>query len=167
MSVNIITNALVIYVLIKTRQISNVTCKLVFLLSVTDLLISGVAQLLYTLELYFSSCSINTAGVFTLVFLAHLSGHRIAIIGIDRYIRIKYYSKFKAIQTTRVVLVLFYIECVLTLFQTLMMLINLSLNTDQVTAPVYIAMDSIMLATMILLELQTIRASNTLYNEST
>ena len=68
---------------------------------------------------------------------------------------------------TRVVLVLFYIECVLTLFQTLMMLINLSLNTDQVTAPVYIAMDSIMLATMILLELQTIRASNTLYNEST
>ena len=97
MSVNIITNALVIYVLIKTRQISNVTCKLVFLLSVTDLLISGVAQLLYTLELYFSSCSINTAGVFALVFLAHLSGHRIAIIGIDRYIRIKYYSKFKAI----------------------------------------------------------------------
>ena len=96
MSVNII-NALVIYVLIKTRQISNVTCKLVFLLSVTDLLISGVAQLLYTLELYFSSCSINTAGVFALVFLAHLSGHRIAIIGIDRYIRIKYYSKFKAI----------------------------------------------------------------------
>ena len=62
---------------------------------------------------------------------------------------------------------MFYIECVLTLFQTLMMLINLSLNTDQVTAPVYIAMDSIMLATMILLELQTIRASNTLYNEST
>ena len=61
---------------------------------------------------------------------------------------------------------MFYIECVLTLFQTLMMLINLSLNTDQVTAPVYIAMDSIMLATMILLQLQTIRASNTLYNES-
>ena len=61
---------------------------------------------------------------------------------------------------------MFYIECVLTLFQTLMMLINLSLNTDQVTAPVYIAMDSIMLGTMILLQLQTIRASNTLYNES-
>ena len=47
MLVNVITNVLVIYVLIKTRQISNVTCKLVFLLSATDLLISGVAQPLY------------------------------------------------------------------------------------------------------------------------
>ena len=151
MLVNVITNVLVIYILIKTRQISNVTCKLVFLLSVTDLLISGVAQPLYILELYFSSCSIVTASVFASVFLAHLSGYTIAIIGIDRYIRIKYYSKFKAIWTTRVVLVLFYIECLLALFQALMMTIDLSLKKEQVIAPVYSSVDSIVLATMILL----------------
>ena len=167
MLVNVIANGLVIYVLIKTRQISNVTCKLVFLLSMTDLLISGVAQPLYTLELYFSSCSVNTASVFASVFLAHLSGYTIAIIGIDRYIRIKYYSKFKAIWTTRVVLVLFYIECLLALFQALMMTIDLSLKKEKVIAPVYSSVDSIVLATMILLQLQTIRISNALYNGST
>ena len=167
MLVNVIANGLVIYVLIKTRQISNVTCKLVFLLSMTDLLISGVAQPLYTLELYFSSCSVNIASVFASVFLAHLSGYTIAIIGIDRYIRIKYYSKFKTIWTTRVVLVLFYVECILALFQALIMTIDSSLNKEQVIAPVYISMDSIVLATIILLQLQTIRTSNALYNEST
>ena len=100
-------------------------------------------------------------------FLAHLSGYTIAIIGIDRYIRIKYYSKFKTIWTTRVVLVLFYVECILALFQALIMTIDLSLNKKQVIAPVYISMDSIVLATIILLQLQTIRTSNALYNEST
>ena len=167
MSVNIITNALVIYVLIKTGQISNVTCKLFLVLSVTDLLISGVAQPLYTIELYNSSCSIVTASVFASVFLTHLSGYTIAIIGIDRYIRIKYYSKFKAIWTTRVVLVLFFIQCVLAFFQAFAMSIDLSLKKEQVIAPVYISMDSVVLATMILLQLQTIRTSNALYNEST
>ena len=167
MLVNVIANGLVIYVLIKTRQISNVTCKLVFLLSMTDLLISGVAQPLYTLELYFSSYSVNTASVFASVFLAHLSGYTIAIIGTDRYIRIKYYSKFKTIWTTRVVLVLFYVECILALFQALIMTIDLSLNKEQVIAPVHVSMDSIVLATIILLQLQTIRTSNALYNEST
>ena len=101
------------------------------------------------------------------MFLTHLSGYTIAIIGIDRYIRIKYYSKFKAIWTTRVVLVLFYIECLLALFQALMMTIDLSLKKEQVIAPVYSSVDSIVLATMILLQLQTIRISNALYNGST
>ena len=37
--VNVITNVFVIYILIKTKQISNVTCKLILVLSVSDMLL--------------------------------------------------------------------------------------------------------------------------------
>ena len=38
--VNVNTNVFVIYILIKTKQISNVTCKLILVLSVSDMLLS-------------------------------------------------------------------------------------------------------------------------------
>ena len=38
MTVNVIANASAIYILIKTRQISHITCKLIFMLSASDLL---------------------------------------------------------------------------------------------------------------------------------
>ena len=105
-SVNVITNALVIYILIKTKQISNATCKLILVLSVSDTLLGIVAQPLFTIEFYNANCLVATTCLFVSVFLTHVSGYTIAIIGIDRYIRIKYFVNFKAIWTTRVVLTL-------------------------------------------------------------
>ena len=57
----------------------------------SDILIGVVAQLLYTLETYDANCLFATLFLFVSVFLTHVSGYLIAIIGIDRYIRVKYF----------------------------------------------------------------------------
>ena len=49
---NIIANGLVIYILIKTKQVSNITCKLIFMLSISDLMIGVFAQNLCTIHFY-------------------------------------------------------------------------------------------------------------------
>ena len=54
------------------------------------------------------SCDANflfaTSFLFVSVFLNHVSGYTIAIIGIDQCVRIEYFMNFKVIWTTRVVL---------------------------------------------------------------
>ena len=47
MIANIIANALVMYVLIKTKQILQITCKLIFMLSISDLLLGVFSQNLF------------------------------------------------------------------------------------------------------------------------
>ena len=44
---NVIGNTLVIYVLIKTKHLSNVACKLIFMLSVSDLMVGAFGQNLF------------------------------------------------------------------------------------------------------------------------
>ena len=165
--VNVITNAFVIYVLIKTKQISNVTCKLILVLSMSDMLVGVLAQPLFMIEFYDTNCLIVTACLFVSVFLTHVSGYTIAIIGIDRYIRIKYFVNFKAIWTTRVVLTLSCMGCVFALIQALMITIGLLLKKGEVAKRIYIAIDSTIIASIILLQIQTIKTSNSVHNEST
>lgn len=52
MSSNVIANAVVIYILIKTGQISNITSKLIFMLSASDLLQGFISQNLLTATFY-------------------------------------------------------------------------------------------------------------------
>ena len=166
-SVNVITNALVIYILIKTKQISNATCKLILVLSVSDTLLGIVAQPLFTIEFYKANCLVATTCLFVSVFLTHVSGYTIAIIGIDRYIRIKYFVNFKAIWTTRVVLTLSCIGCIFALIQALVITTGFLLRKEEIAKRIYIAIDSTIIALVILLQLQTIKTSKALHNEST
>ena len=165
--VNVITNGFAIYILIKTKQISNVTCKLILVLSVSDMLVGVVAQPLFTIDVYDTNCLVATACLFVTAFLTHVSGYTIAIIGIDRYIRIKYFVNFKAIWTTRVVLTLSCIGCFFALIQALMITIGLLLKKGEVAKRIFIAIDSTIIASIILLQLQTIKTSNAVHNEST
>ena len=121
---NIITNALVMYILIKTEQISNVTCKLIFMLSTSDLLIAIFVQNLLTALLYVINCSLLLVQIFFSVFLTHLSMYTIAIIGVDRYVRVKYYVNFKTIWTKKVVFTLIFTGCFPALFQAVMVAIG-------------------------------------------
>ena len=94
-------------------------------------------------------------------------GYTIAIIGIDRYIRIKCFVNFKAIWTTWVVLTLSSIGCIFVLIQALVMTTGLLLRKEEVSKRIYIAIDSTIIALVILLQLQTIKTSKALHNEST
>ena len=55
---NITANTLVIYVLIKTRQILQITCKLIFMLSTSDLLLGVFCQNLLFVMLFSRNCAL-------------------------------------------------------------------------------------------------------------
>ena len=90
----------------------------------------------------------------------------IAIIGIDRYIRIKHYANFKALWTTRVVLTLILIEVFLSLLQAIMILIGLSSGIEYITVLVYFAIDGVIISEIIVLQILTIQTSNAIFHKS-
>ena len=167
MTASVIANALVINVLIKAEQIYNITCKLIFLLSVLNLL-QGIfiGNLLMTF-FYETKWSVTVSFLFLSVFFMHLSGYAIAIIGIYLYLRIKYYVKFKSIWTTKIVLTLICAGYILAFVQAAIIIGGLVLKQEQYITPVCVATDGIVRGTIVFLQIQTIQVSNAVYNVST
>ena len=167
MTGNVMANVLVVYIVIKTGQISQITCRLVLMLSASNLLLALFCQSLLNALFYVTHCSVVEAYAFFSVFLLHTSGYTIAIIGVDRYLRIRYYAIINTIWTTKKVLKLTLILFFLALFQATMITAGLLLGKKQFVMPFYITVDVIVMGTIILLQVLTIRTSNALYNEST
>lgn len=80
---NVLANALVIFILIKTKQLSNVACKLIFMLSISDFLIGILSQNIFFGVFYGTSCFIKIFFRIVTIFLTHWSGYIIAVLGID------------------------------------------------------------------------------------
>ena len=164
---NIVANGSVIYILIKTKQVSNITCKLIFMLSISDLLIGVFAQNLCTIHFYEKNCFVKLASISISTFLSHMSAYVIAILGIDRYLRIRYFTNFKTLWKTRVVFRLICFASLLAAFQAVIVTISWLLKIEQTTMFVYVAMDATIVGTTIFLQIRTIQRSNTVHNEST
>ena len=167
MPANIIANILVMYVLIKTKQISNTTCKLIFMLSLSDLLQGIFSQNLFTALSYEKNCLLMEIVLFVNAFLMHLSGYMIAIIGVDHYLRIKYYVKFRTIWSTKIVLIFIFSGSFLAFFQAVMITVGLVLELDRFVVPIYVTMDVAVLGMIIILQVKTIRTSRDVQNMST
>ena len=164
---NIVANGSVIYILIKTKQVSNITCKLIFMLSISDLLIGVFAQNLCTIHFYEKNCFVKLASISISTFLSHMSAYVIAILGIDRYLRIRYFTNFKTLWKTRVVFRLICFASLLAAFQAVIVTISWLLKIEQTAMFVCVAMDATIVGTTILLQIRTIQRSNTVHNEST
>ena len=65
---NIFANALVIYILIKTKQILQIACKLIFMLSASDSLLDLFCQNLLFAMFYATKCTIIEAYSFLVTF---------------------------------------------------------------------------------------------------
>ena len=163
---NIIANTLIIFVLIKTKQIANNTCKLFFVLSVSDLMVRLFVQNSHTPIWHEKNCLLMDIHVFIAVFLVHLSMYTIAIMGIDRYLRIKHYANFKAIWTKRVVLTFISGEIFLAFLQAIMTLIGLITEKEYIVVPAYYAIDGSIISGVVFLQILTMRTSNAVCNES-
>ena len=100
-------------------------------------------------------------------FLAHLSSYTIAIIGIDRYVRIKYYINFRTIWTTKVVRSIICVGCLLALFQAITLRVALTFQKAVAIMPVNVVMDGFIVGIIILLQILTIRRSRAVQREST
>ena len=167
MAASIFANALVIYILIKEKQISQITYKLIFILSVSDMLIGILPQSLITALFFGAPCSFDEAFIFAGTFLSHTSNYTIAVLGVDRYFRIKHYATFRAMWTTKVVSKLMCTVFFLALIQAAMITTGTALGKEYVATSFYIVVDGVVIVTVTFLQIKTIQTSNTLKNQST
>ena len=166
MAGNVITNMLVICILIKTRQVRENIFKIILMLSVSDLMMGLLVQNLNTALLYERNCILMDTYAFVATFIIHLSMYTIAIIGIDRFIRIKHFVNFKTLWTARVLLTLIFIEVFLSLLQAIMVLVGILSGIEYITIPVYFGIDGVIISGIIYLQILTMRTSSTVFNES-
>ena len=109
---------------------------------------------LYTAAFYEKSCFLVKILVFVTAFLMHLSGYMIAIIGVDRYCRIKYYVKFKNLWSAKIVLIFICSGSLLAFFQVVMITVGLVLELDRFVVPVYFTMDLVVVGVTIILQVK-------------
>ena len=105
--------------------------------------------------------------MFVMIYFFHLSIYTVAVIGIDRYLRIKHYASFKALWTKRIALTFVSIGSFLTLFQSLLTTTGLLFGKHYIVVPVYFTIDGLILIAVMFLQILTIRTSNAVISEST
>ena len=94
---NIILNSMVIYLLVKTQHLSNYSNKFAMLLSSSDLVTALTTQTLQISILYLPldpSCSVSLLTQFFSTTFTRISAYTIGLIGLDRYVRIRYIMNF-------------------------------------------------------------------------
>ena len=161
---NVVLNTLVIYILTKTNQLSNITCKVILTLSMSDLVTGAVAQILFLAVLYSPSCSINLVTRTISTFSTNFSGYTTAILGVDRFVRIKYFTKVKTILTSRFTLIS--MAFLAALFNAVGVPMGLLLMKENIFVSVALALAVIVVTSVTLLQVLVIRTSNAVSNES-
>ena len=164
---NILANALVIYILIKTKQASQVIYIMIFILRASDMLIGILAQSSLASIVFWAPCSVDEVFVFVFTFLSHMSNYTIAVLGVDRYFRIKHYATFRAKWTTKLLSKLMCIVFSLALNQAVTRAMGLIFGREHIALSLYILIDSIVICTVIFLQIKTIKTSSVLQNQST
>ena len=86
------------------------------------------------------------------MFLMHVSGYTIGIIGIDRYVKIKHYANFKALWIKKVVLSLLCAALFLALFHVLLIEIALKFRKEKFALLINVAIDSILTGIAVFLQ---------------
>ena len=157
---NAVANTLVIYVLIKTKEITKFSCKLMCLLSVNDLAIASVAQTLFITEIYGANCTINVAYQLISRFLPRLSGYIIGVIGIDRYIRIRYKMNFKSILTTKLLIILMVLIFLIALTQVMLIMLGIILHKKAIFSSTVLGIDIFLFICVVYLQIRTITTTN-------
>ena len=161
---NVVLNTLVIYILTKTNQLSNITCKVILTLSMSDLVTGAVAQNLFLAVLYSPSCSINLVTRTISTFSTNFSGYTTAILGVDRFVRIKYFTKVKTILTSRFTLIS--MAFLAALFNAVGVPMGLLLMKENIFVSVALALAVIVVTSVTLLQVLVIRTSNAVSNGS-
>ena len=128
------------------------------MLSISDFLESVIGQNFFTVIIYGAKRSVTHSSMWVSIFLAHLSSYTIAIIDIERYVRINYCTHFRTIWTTKVIISLICVGCLLTLFQAITLTVALTFQKVVAIIPFNVIMDGFIVG-IILLKLLTIRRS--------
>jgi len=97
----VLANSSVVYGLVASRQLNNLSTRLILYLTISDWCLTVIGLPLYILLLtnYFgkNACALVSSVEFLLVLFAHVSAYIIGIIGYDRYFRIHYLNRYSEI----------------------------------------------------------------------
>ena len=95
---NVAANSAVIYMLVSKKLLKKLSMKLILYLSISDCIVAAFTQPLFILMLArFSirlNCTFDIIAQFVIVFTKHISGYIIALIGYDRYCKMKYLNRY-------------------------------------------------------------------------
>ena len=130
------------------------------------MLMTLTSQSLLAVMLHGKYCSFKGDFVFLSVFFYHFGSYIVALLGVDRYFRIKHYSNFRSIWTTKVTTKLITVMLFLASLQALIITLSSTLEESRIVLSFYITIDGIMIGTVAFLQINTIRTSNTLHNGS-
>ena len=165
---NITANSLVTYVLIKTKQLSFAPYKLLFMLSLSDLLTAGVlAQTLLFTIINGTSCFINLISKVTSIFFTNVFGYTIGIMGVDRFIRIKFYTNVRGIVTTKFILISVSMALLAALINAVAVPVGILLKKEPIFTRISLTMGFTVVSIVVFLQLLVIRTSNAVHGEFT
>ena len=126
---NLVLNILVINVILKTKQISNTATKLIFNLSIADIVHGLIGQPLFFANLFMDfSCVIQFTALFFLYLFGYVTVYTTGLIGIDRYVRIQYKTSYVSVLTSRRVHLLIFIVYCLAMLRASMNVIGFALQ---------------------------------------
>ena len=97
-------NALVIFGIVKTRQLGSVLNRFFLFLSISDCCLAGIglplnAAMLLKKHHRNENCTIEISVQFVIFLFTHFSGFMIVTIAIDRYIHMRYLQRYQVIMT--------------------------------------------------------------------
>ena len=110
---NLVANALVIFIIVRTNQLSNAAFKLIFNLS-----LAGIGQTIFGQTFFLialitdTSCLMQYSGQCLILFFGYTTVYTIGVNGFDRYMRIQYKATYATKLTRkRVHMIIFIIYC--------------------------------------------------------
>ena len=90
--VTILSNAVFLYTLFKTKQFNTISSKLIMIMSISDICLGAIAFPIigfrHMQRIVFKSCALDKAASFITLFLAYFSFLMLCCISIDRYLKV-------------------------------------------------------------------------------
>ena len=157
---NAVANTLVIYILLKTEEITKFSYRLMFLLSANDLAIASIAQTLFITYIYGANCIVFSVYQLVCRFIPRISGYIIGVIGTDRYVRIRYKMKFKMILTTRLLVILMVLIFCVASTQVVLITVGMFFQMKIIFSSTVLGIDIFLFLFVVCLQIRTITTTN-------
>ena len=129
-------------------------------------MIGAFGQNLFFAILFDANFSVKLLTKFLSVFFVSLSGYKIAIIGVDRFARIKYHAYFSTILTNRFILALMSIACFAASISAVGTPIGLLLRKERIFTSISFGLNVTVLSIVTFLQVLVIQTSNVVFDES-
>ena len=162
MAMNLLANSLVILSLVLSKKLHNCSLKLILYLSISDCCLACVTQPLFaSLLIKFSdvpNCDFEAIVQFFGIFFTHTSGYIIALIGFDRYARVKYAANYYTIMTGFRLKVMVLTMVVLSFAQAMMYVLGTKFDFFEISKRIAVFVDFLIASSVLVVYILAVRA---------